>query len=93
MSSFSVAVSGQAIVCCVHDRVKRQVTTEAQVAELGLAVGHVYDPRQHRVWLCACCENLFVDPSDVPRFCRQCYRSPVHAPGGPLPTPNERPLS
>lgn len=92
MTNFSVAASGTAVVCCVHDRVKREITTEAQVAELGREVGQVYDPKQHKLWLCACCQNLFVDPSDTPRFCRRCYRTPTHQLGGPLPTPNERPV-
>lgn len=91
MTDFQVAVSGVAVVCCVHDREKRQVTTEAQVAALGLEVGQVYDPKQHRLWLCACCENLFVDPSDEPRYCRRCERPNRHPLGGPLPEPNGRP--
>lgn len=93
MSSLSVSMTGVAVVCCVHDRIKREVTTEAQVAELGLAVGQVYDPTQHRLYRCACCENLFVDPTDTPRLCRQCQSPPRHALGGPLPTPNGSPLS
>lgn len=79
--------AGSAVVVCVHDRPKREVTTEAQVAELGLTVGQVYDPRQHRLHLCACCQNLFVDPSDEPRYCRRCQTAPQHQPAGPLPDP------
>lgn len=93
MTTFSVAVSGSAVVCCVHDRPKREITTEAQVAELGLRVGQIYNPRQHRLWLCACCQNLFVDPTDQPRLCHQCQRAPGHPLEAPLPTPTERPLS
>jgi hypothetical protein len=93
MTAFNAVASGKATVYCVHDRVKRQVTTEAQVAELGTHAGFKYDPKQHRIWLCACCQNLFVDPTDTPRFCRNCYRTPTHPLGGPLPTPNERPLT
>lgn len=92
MSGFAISVTGTAVVCCPHDRIKREVTTEAQVAELGLQVGQVYDPRQHKLWLCACCQNLFVDPTDAPRLCRRCERPNVHPLGGPLNTPNERPL-
>lgn len=79
--------SGKAIVCCVHDRQKRVVITEAQVAALGLQSGIIYDPEQHKIHRCTCCENLFVDPSDEPRFCSVCQRPLVHALGGPLPLP------
>lgn len=79
--------SGTAIVCCVHDREKRKVKTEADVAELGKAVGQVYDASQHKLHSCACCENLFVDPSDTPRFCSICNGPPRHLLGGPLPEP------
>lgn len=80
-------LGGTAVVCCVHDREKRKVVTEAHVAALGLAVGQLYDPKQHKLYRCACCENLFVDPSDEPRYCSTCARAPVHALGGPLPNP------
>lgn len=93
MTNLSISVSGAAVVCCPHDRAKRQITTETQVAQLGLAAGHVYNPKQHKLWECACCQNLFVDPADEPRLCHQCSHPPIHALRGPLPTPNERPLS
>ena len=81
-------ISGTAVVCCVHDREKRQVRMEAQVAELGRLIGQAYNPRQHKLHLCACCENLFVDPSDEPRFCSSCRPSRlVHPLGGHLPEP------
>ncbi len=83
----SVSLGGSAIVCCVHDRQKRVVTTEKQVAELGLAAGRLYDPAQHKIHRCACCDNLFVDPTDIPRFCTPCQQPLVHALGGPLPDP------
>ena len=79
-----MAFGGRAIVCCVHNRQKRQVTTERQVAELGAAVGQRYDPRQHKLHRCACCDNLFVDPTDIPRYCHACLPPPVHPLGGPL---------
>ena len=92
-AGIGVALGGHAVVCCVHDRVKREITTEAQVAELGRQVGQVYNPKQHRLWLCACCENLFVDPSDEPRFCHRCHtRPPVHPLNGSLPSPNGEPV-
>ncbi len=88
----SVAIGGTAIVCCVHDREKRTVTTERQVAELGLQVGQLYDPTQHKIWPCACCGNLFVSVSDVPRFCSTCQGPLTHSLGGPLPEPSASPL-
>lgn len=87
MRGVTIELGGKAVVCCVHDRVKRQVVTEAQVAALGLEAGQLYDSRQHKLHLCACCENLFVDPSDEPRFCSTCLSPLVHALGGPLPAP------
>lgn len=85
-------LGGTAVVCCVHNRVKREVVTEAQVAQLGAEIGMRYDPRQHKLWLCSCCENLFVDPSDEPRHCQRCQTPPVHQLGGPLAKPNGRPV-
>jgi len=77
----------QATVHCVHDREKRVVTTERDVAELGLRVGQVYDARIHRLMLCACCDNLFVDVTGHPRYCSVCLGRQVHVLGGPLPEP------
>lgn len=87
MSGQQVVLGGYSVICCVHDRQKRQIVTEAQVARLGLTAGQVYDPRQHKLHMCACCQNLFVDPTDTPRFCSVCQRPLVHALGGPLPEP------
>ena len=80
-------LGGTAVVCCVHDRQKRQVVTEAQVAALGLEVGVLYDPKQHRVHRCGCCLNLFIDASDEPRYCGKCSGPLAHAQGGPLAAP------
>lgn len=84
-----LVLSGKAQVFCVHDREKRQVTSEKHVFALGLSLDPpiLYDPKQHKIHLCSCCENLFVDPSDEPRFCGPCTRPLVHALGGPLPEP------
>lgn len=87
MNAAPLTLSGTAQVYCVHDREKRQVVTEAQVAALGLEVGQVYDPAQHKLHECACCRNLFVDPTDIPRLCHVCMGLPVHAFTGPLPDP------
>ena len=92
MTDFRAVVSGKASVHCIHDREKRVVTTEAHVAQLGQEVGVNYDPAQHKLWECSCCENLFVDPSDEPRLCRRCQVPPAHQPAGPLAAPNGRPL-
>lgn len=87
-SALRIELGGTAKVFCVHDREKRVVTTEAQVAALGLDAGVVYDPKQHRIHRCACCSNLFFDPSDEPRYCHGCRPATrVHALGGPLATP------
>lgn len=84
-----IVLGGKAQVYCVHDREKRQVTTEAHVAALGLLHDppFLYDPKQHKIHRCACCDNLFVDPSDEPRYCRPCQRPLVHKLGGPLQEP------
>lgn len=92
MQTVRLGVTGHRTICCVHDREKRIVTTEAQVAEIGLKAGYFYNPKQHHLWSCTCCENLFVDPSDEPRFCRVCSGHLRHQPAGPLPAPNERPI-
>jgi hypothetical protein len=82
-----MSLGGTAVVCCVHDREKRQVTTEAQVAELGRQVGQTYNPVQHKLHMCACCLNLFVDPTDIPRLCSRCQGPPEHTQTAPLPDP------
>lgn len=84
-----IELSGTAVVCCVHDRKKREITTEAQVARLGLEaeVPVLYDRRQHRIYRCTCCDNLFVDTSDEPKRCHLCRVPPVWALGGPLNEP------
>lgn len=87
MSGIRVAFGGHVVINCVHNRQKRQVTTEAQIAALGLTVGQVYDSKQHKIHRCSCCENLFVDPSDEPRFCFTCLRPNIYTLGGPLPNP------
>lgn len=56
--------------------------------ELGLRAGLLYDPKQHKIHRCSCCENLFVDPSDEPRYCSTCHPlAQVHPLGGPLAEP------
>jgi hypothetical protein len=85
--TIKATISGTAVVCCVHDREKRQIRTEAAIAELGTLVGVAYNAKQHKIHECACCENLFVDESDEPKFCHRCRGPLVHALGGPLPEP------
>lgn len=89
MNRIKATLGGVAVVCCVHDREKRQVTTQDHVERLGYELGRVYDPKVHYTILCACCENLFVSTSDAPRFCHVCNGSPVHQVMAPLPEPNE----
>lgn len=80
-------MSGVAQVYCVHDREKRQVVDLDELIALGRELGIEYDPRVHKVHRCACCDNLFVDATDIPRLCHVCLGLPVHAFTGPLPEP------
>jgi hypothetical protein len=80
-------LGGRAVVHCVHDRVKREVTDPEYVAHLGRVAGNVYDPKMHKLHVCACCENLFVMLDDAPTLCSVCLGQPVHTLGGPLPAP------
>ena len=82
-----VAVGGMAAVYCVHDRVKRAIVSDAQLVALLAHAGETFDARQHRIHRCACCDNLFVDPTDEPRYCWTCRMPPSFALGGPLATP------
>jgi hypothetical protein len=75
MTGFQIALSGKAVVCCPHDRVKRDTTDLA------------FDPRVHKPHLCACCENLFLRRDDIPHLCPQCGGLPVHKLHAPLPDP------
>lgn len=75
MTNFQVVASGTAVVVCVHNRIKREVTD--------LAI----DTRYEKPHLCACCENLFTRPDDVPHYCPQCDGRPVYPPAAPLPAP------
>lgn len=87
MQGLRIELGGTAKVYCVHDREKRVVMTERQVAELGRNVGQLYDARQHKIHRCACCENLFVDCGDTPRYCLACQRVNIHTIMGPLAKP------
>lgn len=90
--SAPLTLGGVAVVCCVHDREKRQVTTIEQVVLLGrgLYPPVIYNPKVHFVNRCACCENLFVALHDTPKFCNLCEHTPlVHNLGGPLAPPSE----
>lgn len=82
-----IALGGKAVVCCVHDRQKRQVTTEEQVIDLGTQVGIMFKKGIHHVHNCPCCDNLFVADGTTARYCTICTRAPVHALGGPLAEP------
>ena len=84
----AMSASGVAVVCCVHDREKRQIVTEEALAALLVEHGFPYDPKQHKTFWCACCGNLFVKHDDMPDFCGACRTTPVHALAAPLPDPN-----
>lgn len=75
MTSLNIAIGGKAVICCVHDRVKREITDLA------------FDPARHKAHLCACCENLFLRRDDIPHYCEQCGGRPVHPLAGNLPDP------
>lgn len=82
-----VVLSGKATVHCVHDRIKRQVVTEEQVAAFGLEYGIIFNSKLHHVHRCSCCDNLFVATTVEPRYCDDCLKPLVHALGGALPEP------
>ena len=75
----------------MHDRQKRVVNTPDDVIKLGRALVPpvIFDARVHKVHKCACCENLFVDTADIPRYCAVCDpKNPLtHQLGGPLGNP------
>lgn len=75
MTGFGLSIGGVAVVCCVHDRVKREITDLE------------FDPATHKVHLCACCENLFLRRDDIPHYCQRCGGHPVHPLAAPLPDP------
>ena len=80
-------LGGTARVYCVHDREKRLVITASAVAALAADLGIRYIPALHKLHLCACCDNLFVDGADTPQYCHACQRPNTHPLGGPLPDP------
>lgn len=90
IGSLRPTISGVAVVCCLHDREKRQIRTEQQIIALGREIGVEYDPKQHHIFECACCQNWFVNTGDEPRFCHVCRMPLVHAPAGPLAEPTGR---
>jgi len=75
MTDFSLSITGTVLVCCVHDRVKREITDLA------------FNPATHKAHLCGCCENLFLRTDDVPHYCPTCGGHPVHPVNGKLPDP------
>ena len=87
MADVQIALSGVAVVHCVHDVPKRVFTDEGDVRRYGMQVGVPFDPKQHKLHKCACCENLFSDPRDEPRLCNFCSREPVHTPQAAIPDP------
>lgn len=73
-------LGGTARVYCVHDREKRVVVTEEQVAALGADLGVRFDRARHETRGCVCCANLYVDDAADPGFgfCHACRGPSVH---------------
>lgn len=69
------SISGVVGVYCVHNREKRKLTKLA------------FDPTRTKAYLCACCENMFLERTDTPMFCEQCRQPPTYPLAGPLPEP------
>lgn len=86
-ASVKIALSGTAVVHCVHDVPKRVFQDEADVRAYGMKIGVPFDPKQHKLVLCACCENLFTVTSDEPRLCSFCQKANVHPLAAPIPDP------
>jgi hypothetical protein len=82
-----VSLGGKAEVCCVHNREKRQVTTEERLMELADIVNFRLKKGVHFIFNCTCCDNLFVDEGTEPRYCVLCRGPLVHPLGGPLKEP------
>jgi hypothetical protein len=79
--------SGVAVVCCVHDVQKNQIRTDRDLVTLSAEIGIVYDPKQHKIHDCSCCNNLFVDPSDTPQYCHHCRLPAIHTVMAPIDAP------
>jgi hypothetical protein len=86
-SALQMVFGGTAVVCCPHDVEKRAITTESALYQIGREQNILYDPKQHKIHRCSCCENLFADVSDVPIYCNTCRKPPKFMLGGSLPEP------
>jgi hypothetical protein len=88
-SNVQVVLGGKAQVVCIHDREKRLVNTPEEVARLGLLLEPpiIFNEKLHKLQRCACCDNLFFDISDDPRYCAVCNKPPTWAQRGPLSIP------
>ncbi len=84
-----IVLSGVAVVCCVHNREKREVIDPEHVKFLGKILGVEYDPTKHKLQVCACCENLHVRPDDTPSLCDDCQKVPTYVLHAPVPSPLE----
>lgn len=76
--SIGASVSATYVICCVHDREKRKITTT-----------DAFDPREFDPEVCVCCENIYLQrKGDFERhglpLCDQCREAPVHSPAAPL---------
>jgi hypothetical protein len=81
-----IGITGAAIVCCVHDRQKRELVDPD---ELRLLYRAAYNTTPRVVARCACCDNLFAAFDDTPRLCTTCNGPTVHTVRGPLADPIE----
>lgn len=88
MAEVQIALSGVAVVHCVHDVPKRVFQSEEDVVTYGMKIGVPIDPKQVKLHMCACCENLFADQSDEPRLCNFCQPEHLKHPlAAPVPEP------
>lgn len=86
MTKLNMTLGGVAVVCCVHDRQKREYVDRDKFLH-ALRQEPGFDEHLYLIHLCACCSNLFVSLDDTPRFCQPCQQPLVHPLGGPLPKP------
>jgi hypothetical protein len=87
MPGIQLVLGGVAVVCCVHDRQKRQVRNPDDYMRLLVHGRRLVGATKFQT--CGCCENVFVALSDIPQLCHQCNGSLRHKPGGPISDPIE----
>ena len=88
MRGVEISLSGTAVVCCVHDRQKRQVKSPDDCMRIAREAG-VTLMAHPKFQTCGCCENVFATFGDAPQYCHTCSGANVHLLGGPLNQPIE----